>query len=270
MQTIKSAETKHQQGFTLIELSIVLVIIGLIVGGVLQGQTIIHAAQIRATLSQLTKLNTEVNTFHDKFNGIPGDLATYANYGFTVPGPAGVNIFGNGLIEDTGGAGVAYNTEIGAFFYEMSTAQMLEVNNMIIANNTAASTPTTLPTLMLAAQMGNTNFIWVSKAGTGTNMNLNTGANYYHLIGVSGISAAGAINGSLKLTPTDAAGIDSKLDDGLPTTGTVQANTNIVGDMVLPAAAANQCAPTIVNGGTYDVAANPTKLECGLVILAGF
>ena len=43
---------QRHQGFTLIELSIVLVIIGLIIGGVLVGRDMIHAAQIRATISQ--------------------------------------------------------------------------------------------------------------------------------------------------------------------------------------------------------------------------
>ena len=43
----------QERGFTLIELSIVLVIIGLIVGGVLVGQDLIRAAQVRATISQI-------------------------------------------------------------------------------------------------------------------------------------------------------------------------------------------------------------------------
>jgi prepilin-type N-terminal cleavage/methylation domain-containing protein len=45
-------------GFTLIELSIVLVIIGLIVGGVLVGQDLVKAAGVRATISQIEKFNT--------------------------------------------------------------------------------------------------------------------------------------------------------------------------------------------------------------------
>jgi prepilin-type N-terminal cleavage/methylation domain-containing protein len=48
-------------GFTLIELSIVLVIIGLIIGGVLVGQDLIHAAQTRAAVSQLERYNSAVN-----------------------------------------------------------------------------------------------------------------------------------------------------------------------------------------------------------------
>ena len=47
----------RQRAFTLIELSIVLVIIGLIVGGVLVGQNLIHAAQLRSVISDLERLS---------------------------------------------------------------------------------------------------------------------------------------------------------------------------------------------------------------------
>jgi len=60
--------------FTLIEMSIVLVIIGLIVGAVLVGQDLIRAAEVRATIAQIEKYNTVVNTFRGKYGGLPGDL----------------------------------------------------------------------------------------------------------------------------------------------------------------------------------------------------
>ena len=73
-----------QKAFTLIELSIVLVIIGLIVGGVLVGQDLIKAAEIRAQVSQLEKFNTAVNTFHVKYNDIPGDIRRAAIFGMAT------------------------------------------------------------------------------------------------------------------------------------------------------------------------------------------
>src|SRR5579883_2923623 len=103
MQTITSPG-KREGGFTLIELSIVLVIIGLIVGGVLVGQDLIRAAQVRATISQIEKYNTAVNTFYGKYNALPGDIpaAQVAKLGFTVTATrAGTQGRGdgNGLIE---------------------------------------------------------------------------------------------------------------------------------------------------------------------------
>src|ERR1700709_989380 len=63
-----------RRGFTLIELSIVLVIIGLIVGGVLVGRDLINAAQLRAAISQIERYQTAVNTFRAKYGAIPGDM----------------------------------------------------------------------------------------------------------------------------------------------------------------------------------------------------
>ena len=76
----------HNSGFTLIELSIVLVIIGLIVGGVLVGQNLIAAATVRAQITQIEKYNQAVNTFYGKYQALPGDMnvATASQYGFTV------------------------------------------------------------------------------------------------------------------------------------------------------------------------------------------
>lgn len=64
----------NNYGFTLIELSIVLVIIGLIVGGVLVGRDLIKAAAIRAQISQVEKYQTTVNTFKIKYGYLPGDI----------------------------------------------------------------------------------------------------------------------------------------------------------------------------------------------------
>ena len=61
-------------GFTLIELSIVLIIIGLITGGILVGRDLVHAAEIRATISQEQRYNTAVNTFKLQYGYLPGDM----------------------------------------------------------------------------------------------------------------------------------------------------------------------------------------------------
>lgn len=75
-----------QRGFTLIEISIVLVIIGLIVGGILVGQTLIKAAQNRTIIREKDQIETAVMTFRDKYGGLPGDLPNATQFWGTEAG----------------------------------------------------------------------------------------------------------------------------------------------------------------------------------------
>jgi prepilin-type N-terminal cleavage/methylation domain-containing protein len=66
--------SSSRTGFTLIELCIVLVIIGLIVGGIIVGKDLIRQAEIRSIISDVEKFNTAVFTFKNKYESLPGDL----------------------------------------------------------------------------------------------------------------------------------------------------------------------------------------------------
>lgn len=61
------------KGFTLLELSIVLVVIGLISGVVMYGKDIIDAARVRALITQIERYNAAVNLFYARFSAFPGD-----------------------------------------------------------------------------------------------------------------------------------------------------------------------------------------------------
>jgi prepilin-type N-terminal cleavage/methylation domain-containing protein len=76
------------KGFTLIELSIVIVIIGLIVAGVVGGQALVKQANLRSVISDMNKFQVAVNTFKLEYNAIPGDFSRATNYwgGVTVDG----------------------------------------------------------------------------------------------------------------------------------------------------------------------------------------
>jgi len=65
---------KQQSGFSLVELSIVLVILGLLTGGILAGQSLIRAAEMRSVNSEYSRYTASVHTFRDKYFGLPGDL----------------------------------------------------------------------------------------------------------------------------------------------------------------------------------------------------
>lgn len=65
----------RQNGFTLIEIAIVLVIIGLILGGILKGQALIDSARVRSMASDISGIRTAWLAFQDRYNGLPGDFA---------------------------------------------------------------------------------------------------------------------------------------------------------------------------------------------------
>lgn len=101
MDTLRShVNSPVKTGFTLVEMSIVMVIIGLIIGGVLVGRDLISAAAARAQISQIEKYQTAVNTFRVKYGYLPGDIPdpVASQYGFysrdTNPGQGD----GNGVI----------------------------------------------------------------------------------------------------------------------------------------------------------------------------
>lgn len=64
----------HAGGFSFIELSIVLVVLGLITGGVLTGQSLIAASELRATIAQLQDFESAKSQFKDRYFYIPGDM----------------------------------------------------------------------------------------------------------------------------------------------------------------------------------------------------
>jgi len=66
---------QQQRGFTLIEIAIVLLIIGLLLGGVMKGQSMINSARVRSIANDLTGIEAAWISFQDRYRSIPGDYA---------------------------------------------------------------------------------------------------------------------------------------------------------------------------------------------------
>ena len=228
-QNSRHGMTMGTQGFTLIELSIVLVIIGLIVGGVLVGQDLIKAAYVRAQISQIESYNTAVNTFYGKYQALPGDMnATVAQQnGFTPRGQYAGEGDGSGVIESISADAPNSNLccrqgagETGLFWVDLSSANGLNLNLIDQSFHLATATnidfgDNPVDPYMPKAKLGQGNYIVVYS---------NAGANYFSIGHALGIWNGGYLDASPGITVATAHNIDAKIDDGFPQTGRVQAD----------------------------------------------
>ncbi len=85
---------KQQAGFTLIELAIVLVIIGLLLGGVLKGQELINSAKVKNLANDFRTIPVYIYGYQDKFKALPGDDKDAAGH----VGNSALNGNGNGAL----------------------------------------------------------------------------------------------------------------------------------------------------------------------------
>ena len=90
--------TARSAGFTLVETAIVLVIVGLLIAAVLQGQELIRSARVRNLIAQQEAVSTAVLGFQDRYRALPGDYREAS----TAISPTCANGDGNGLIQDVG------------------------------------------------------------------------------------------------------------------------------------------------------------------------
>jgi len=97
-------QLNNQKGFTLVEIAIVMVIIGLLLGGVLKGQQMIANAKIKNLVNHAKGLAAAIYTYQDRYKALPGDdpKATTNLAGTGCTGVANGN--GDGLIYEYGAA----------------------------------------------------------------------------------------------------------------------------------------------------------------------
>ncbi|HEU5046902.1 MAG TPA: prepilin-type N-terminal cleavage/methylation domain-containing protein [Rickettsiales bacterium] len=234
-------QRKNIQGFTLIELSIVLVIIGLIIGGILAGRDLIGAAEARAQISQMEKYNTAVYTFRAKYGGLPGDLQlNLANqFGLWTAACDGSygNRDGNGLVDGYYPTSyVLQYTETSLFWADLSQAGLIDGSfpgsggayagswcGGYNADLTLAQGSSYIGNYFPAAKIGSGNFIYVYNGQLPADSCCG-GNNWYGLSAVTTVYTTGGTASNTTLSVAQAYNIDKKMDDGVPDAGSVQAN----------------------------------------------
>lgn len=180
---------KQQKGFTLVEMAIVLVIIGLLLGGVLKGQELIESSKIKNAANDINGTIAAYNGYVDRFRAVPGDdIGAVAGRGAAWASAVAGN--GNGQID---GADAFVNTETAGTAENGSIWRHLRAAGFISGNPLEKTV--TLPTNAFSGRIG-----VLSAAAYGI--------------------PAGAPKVCMDRVPGKAArALDIAMDDGNPTTG---------------------------------------------------
>jgi prepilin-type N-terminal cleavage/methylation domain-containing protein len=201
-------------GFTLVELAIVMVIMGLIIAGAISGKELLKAASLKATMTEISSYKIAVDNFKQQYEGLPGDLKNASSFW------AGA---GNGNNDGRIGTGATSDdTEAYYLWNHLSRAQMIAGTysgtgtEAVIGTNVPKSKNITgagYSLLYLAAP-----FSYVDAAG------VNFPANYF-VLGANHATFNYLANAAINAE--DAFYIDNKFDDGSPDSGSVMSGLGV-------------------------------------------
>jgi prepilin-type N-terminal cleavage/methylation domain-containing protein len=186
----------QQSGFTLVEIAIVLVIIGLLLGGILKGQELINSAKVKNLANDFRVIPTYIYAYQDKFKSLPGDdsqvVAHITGSTLSAVGPVGNGVI-NGLWNAAAGSG-----EESALFWQ----------HVRLANLAAGPTDVTDPT-------------YIPKNAVGGNLGISSTTGPQ--IQISGMT------GTYQVCSTGILGkfakqLDIQMDDGNTATGSMRAH----------------------------------------------
>jgi prepilin-type N-terminal cleavage/methylation domain-containing protein len=191
----KQQSRKQQAGFTLVEIAIVLVIIGLLLGGILKGQELINSAKVKNLANDFRVTPTYIYAYQDKFKALPGDdaaVVTHVTGATLATTPAASQ--GNGVINGNWNSNTA--TDESYLFWQ----------HVRLANLAAGPTDVTDPTYVPKNAVGGT--IGISSATAGQ----------IQISGMTGtyqICSAGILGKFAKQ-------LDIQMDDGNTATGSLR------------------------------------------------
>lgn len=218
-----------KRGFTLLEMSVVLLTIALLIAGIMVGKSLIHNAQLQSVIADVDRYEKAVQLFRDKYHELPGDMPNATSFwgdaGSACTSPAHgapltsatCNGDGNGQIESQNYLGMfesilawqhLANAKLIDGMYNV-TDDVTGLSSVVPGVNVPASK--ILPNGFTFAYI----YYWLGYGFIPTNTN-------GHILSYGDSSNDCCVSGLMGgLAPTDALSIDKKMDDGMPGTGNV-------------------------------------------------
>lgn len=259
MTNILCART-DKQAFSLVELSIVLVILGLLVGGVLTGQSLIRAAELRSVTTEFQKYQAAVNSFRDKYFALPGDMTNATSFwgknNAACPSHSGTAAT-NGTCNGNGDGSILHITPVAnATGEHLQFWKQLALSGMIegaFTGTFSATAGTFEDGIVPRAKLPN-GWWWEAAAP-----NHPGDADIYALDYGNYLSIGGSV-----LKPEEAWNIDVKVDDGKPAQG------NVIGVFWNNLCAAADDGSSANNDLIASYRLTDTSLKCALIFRKAF
>ena len=214
--------------FSLVELSIVLVILGLLTGGILAGQNLIRAAELRSVTTQLQSLQSAIYTFRSKYFSYPGDITNAESFWGTMStgtcpnatagtGTQTCNGDGDGVISAPSAAG--RSGEKFTFWQHLANAGLIEGSYSGIGGS--GSVQHGIAGVNIPRGKISNSAWWASTFdNTSGGSVIDYQQNFGTTIGV-GANKTNTMPYDPLFTPEEAWNIDKKVDDGKPAYGKV-------------------------------------------------
>ena len=242
---------KSSRGFTLIEISIVLVIIGLIIGGIMVGRSMIRSSEIKSIFTDLERFEAARMTFRSKYNCLPGDCSSAVSIGL------GNNGDGNGCVNH-----VSAGNEVWLFWTHLGSAELLSGDYTGVNGPGAGSADSVIELNVPSSKISGVGYSMASIAPTHSSFSPIYDAlglprpitDTWYIIGRDNTSTNSYTYGGF-ISPVEAKAFDVKYDDGLANNGKIRTN--------LGAAAYNTSGCTSGGVTTYTYA-NSSSALCNL------
>jgi prepilin-type N-terminal cleavage/methylation domain-containing protein len=223
---------RNAKGFTLIEMAVVLVIIGLLFAGVVLAQSLIRSSNVQTIISDVAMYQSAISQFKQKYNEMPGDMTDATNNWGTNP-HCSTNGVGTGTQTCNGnGNGRVDLKLLIAPFEQFLVWQHLANGGFISGQYSGTSWPAGSPYHVVYCSPGNNcpggrvnqSQAYFLAYSTGSFGLLGSTANYWaqgpgHYLGVGLAGASSGYPAYPLLTAPEAFSLDSKVDDGLPGQG---------------------------------------------------